>query len=213
LPDLSILTDRIDPAFNTWRIQINSKLTTNADHYIDKTACIHYVFSCTGGDAQGHLKLQFGPDTVKHFQTTNSMIKHLVSIYKDLFQMRNVYRDYCKLMIQSTETFTDFYIQFLHLVSKGQILDKDLCPDLYNKLILELQCIIVLTEGTFDNLKDLQKALLYLDQNLCYICDCTDCQTKTWSTLSTEIPPSLEKTMKTSGILTMKPLSVNTIPS
>jgi hypothetical protein len=67
LPDPPILTDRIDPAFDTWRIQINDKLTTNTDHYTDKTACIHYVFSYTKGDAQRHLKPQFSLDTVKHF--------------------------------------------------------------------------------------------------------------------------------------------------
>jgi hypothetical protein len=64
---------------------MNGKLMTNADHYVDETACMHYVFSRTKGDAQGHLKPQFGPDVVKPFQTANSMIKHLASIYKDPF--------------------------------------------------------------------------------------------------------------------------------
>jgi hypothetical protein len=69
--------------------------------------------------------------------------------------MRNVCRDYCKLIIQFIKTFIDFYIQFLYLVSKEQISDKDLCSDLYNKLTLELQYIIALIERTFDNLEDL----------------------------------------------------------
>jgi hypothetical protein len=46
---------------------MNGKLTTNADHYVDEIACMHYVFSRTRGDAQGHLKPQFGLDAVKPF--------------------------------------------------------------------------------------------------------------------------------------------------
>ena len=83
------------------------------------------------------------------------MIKHLASIYKDPFQVRNARRDYRKLMMRSTETFTDFYTRFLHLASEGQIPDEDLRLDLYDKLTLELQRAIALMEGTLNKLKDL----------------------------------------------------------
>jgi hypothetical protein len=52
-------------------------------------------------------------------------------------------------------------------------------PDLYDKLTLELQRAIALMEGTLDELKDLQKALLHLDQNLCHISNRADRQTRT----------------------------------
>jgi hypothetical protein len=213
LPDPPILTDGVDPAFDTWRIQMNGKLTTNADHYADEKARMHYVFSRTGGDAQGHLKPQFGPDTVKPFQTADSMIKHLASIYEDPFRVRNARRDYRKLMMRSTETFTDFYTRFLHLAGEGQIPDEDLRPDLYDKLTLELQRAIALMEGTLDELEDLQKALLRLDQNLRHIRDRADRQTRTWNALPAGISLSLEKTMKTLGVLPIKPPSVSAIPS
>ena len=77
--------------------------------------------------------------------------------------MSNACRDYCKLIIWSTKTFMDFYTRFLHLASEGQILGEDLRLDLYDKLTLELQHAIALMEGTLDELKDLQKALLRLD--------------------------------------------------
>ena len=83
------------------------------------------------------------------------MIKHLASIYEDPFWVRNARRDYRKLMMRSTETFTDFYTRFLHLASEGQIPDEDLRLDLYDKLTLELQRAIALIEGTLDKLKDL----------------------------------------------------------
>src|ERR1700722_18085693 len=108
-------------------------------------------------------------------------------------------------MIRSTETFTDFYTQFLHLASKGQIPDEDLCLDLYDKLTLELQRAIAPIEGTLDILEDLQKALLRLDQNLRHICNRVDRQTRTRSALPAA--PSPEKTMKTLGGLPAKLLS------
>jgi hypothetical protein len=191
LPDPPILTDGVDPAFDTWRIQMNGKLTTNADHYTDEKARMHYVFSRTGGDAQGHL----------------------ASIYEDPFRVRNARRDYRKLMMRSTETFTDFYTRFLHLASEGQIPDEDLRPDLYDKLTLELQRAIAPMEGTLDELEDLQKALLRLDQNLRHIRDRADRQTRTWNALPAGISLSLEKTMKTSGVLPVRPPSVSAIPS
>ena len=189
---------------------MNGKLTTNADHYADEQARMNYVFSRTGGKAQRHLKSRFGPRAVNPFQTANSMVIHLDSILEDPFQVKNARRDYRKLMMRSTETFTDFYTQFLHLAGEGQIPDEDLRPDLYDKLTLELQRAIAPMEGTLDTLEDLQKAVLRLDQNLRQIRDRTDRQTRVRSALS--ISPSLEKTMKTSGVLPVKPPSVSAIP-
>jgi hypothetical protein len=82
-------------------------------------------------------------------------------------------------MMRSTEKFTDFYTRFLHLAGEGQIPDEDLCLDLYDKLTLELQRAIALMEGTLNTLKDLQKALLRLDQNLHHIYDRVDRHTRT----------------------------------
>jgi hypothetical protein len=213
LPEPPVFTDGIDPAFDTWKIQMTGKLTTNADHYADEKARMHYVFNRTGGDAQEHLKPQFKPGAVKPFQTANSMIQHLTSIYEDPFQVRNARRDYRNLMMRSTETFTDFYTRFLHLAGEGQIPHEDLRPDLYDKLTLELQRAIAPMEGTLDELEDLQKALLRLDQNLRHIRDRADRQTRTRSALPPGISPSLEKTMKTSGVLNAKPPSGSAIPS
>jgi hypothetical protein len=77
--------------------------------------------------------------------------------------VKNARKEYRKLMMQSTKTFTDFYTRFLYFASEGQILNEDLRLDLYEKLTLKLQRAIALTKGTLNELKDLQKALLYLN--------------------------------------------------
>ena len=55
IPDPPILTDGKDPTFKSWKLQIQGKLQVNADHFPTNEAQMAYVFSQTGGDAQGHL--------------------------------------------------------------------------------------------------------------------------------------------------------------
>jgi hypothetical protein len=51
LLDPLVLTDGLDLAFDTWKIQMNSRLTTNANYYVDEKACMDYIFSRTRGKA------------------------------------------------------------------------------------------------------------------------------------------------------------------
>ena len=88
--------------------------------------------------------------------------------------MQNARRDYQKLTIKATETFTDFYTRFLHLASERRIPKEDLHLDLYNKLTLELQRAIAPTEEALLTVYDLQRALRRLDQNLCQIKERSD---------------------------------------
>ena len=56
IADPPILADRKDPTFKSWKLQIQGKLQVNADHFPTDEAQMAYVFSQTGGDAQGHLQ-------------------------------------------------------------------------------------------------------------------------------------------------------------
>ena len=109
IPDLPLLTDSKDPTFDNWKIQIVSKLKVNADHFATEQACMTYVFSCTGGDAQNHLKPQISPQLINPFVTAEDMIQHLAGIYEDPFRVQNAHRDYRKLMMRTAETFPEFY--------------------------------------------------------------------------------------------------------
>src|SRR5579871_1005151 len=166
IPDPPALEDGVEPTFDNWKILITGKLRVNADHFADEAARMTYVFDRTKGDAQKHLNPRYRPDSVKPFYTADEMIQHLSDIYEDPFRVQNACREYRRLTMKSTETFSEFYTRFLHLAGEGQIPDKDLRPDLYEKITLELQRAIAPTEGSLIKLQDLQKALLRLDQNL-----------------------------------------------
>ena len=58
-------------------------------------------------------------------------------------------------MIRITETFTDFYTCFLHLAGQAKILGDDLQPNLFDKLTIELQRILLLVYSTLTTLKTL----------------------------------------------------------
>src|ERR1700730_3201769 len=55
IPDLPILTDSLDPTFESWKIQIQAKLSVNANHFANNAVQIVYIFSCILGNVQKHL--------------------------------------------------------------------------------------------------------------------------------------------------------------
>jgi hypothetical protein len=46
-----------------------------------------YVFSCTGGDVQTHLRPRYTADSVDPFILEEEIINYLPSIYKDPFKV------------------------------------------------------------------------------------------------------------------------------
>ena len=46
-----------------------------------------YIFSCTGGDAQTYLHLQYTKDFTNPFISKKEIMEHLSFIYKDPFKI------------------------------------------------------------------------------------------------------------------------------
>jgi hypothetical protein len=67
------------------------------------------------------------------------MILYLTEIFKNPFKAQDAYIEFYKLFIKESESFLDFYTQFLYLLSIGKILIDNLQPNLYNKLTPALQ--------------------------------------------------------------------------
>ena len=65
------------------------------------------------------------------------------TVYKDLYKVQNVCIKYKSLIMKPTKTFVNFYTYFLYLARQGKILQDDLYLDLFNKLTIELQYIIL----------------------------------------------------------------------
>jgi hypothetical protein len=63
VPDPVQLSNRINPTFESWRIEIQSKLHINSDYFLSEKNQMFYIFSCTTEDVQKHLLLCFDKDS------------------------------------------------------------------------------------------------------------------------------------------------------
>ena len=70
------------------------------------------------------------------------------------------------MFIKESESFSDFYTQFLHLLSMGKILMDDLQPDLYDKLTPALQQSVLPFLDTLLTNKALANKCMLVDKNL-----------------------------------------------
>jgi hypothetical protein len=166
IPDPPILTDGKDPTFENWKLQIRGKLRVNADYFPTNEARMTYVFSRTGGDAQGHLQPRYDEDSEDPFLTDQEMIVSLASIYEDPHKVQNARLEYKSLNMRPSETFADFNTRFLHLAGQAKIPKDDLRPDLFDKLTLELQRTILPVYSTLKTAKSLADECLSIDQAL-----------------------------------------------
>src|SRR5436190_17881927 len=95
------------------------------------------------------------------------MMSHLASIYEDPHKVQNAHLDYKSLFMKPSETFADFHTRFLHLAGQAKIPKDDLCPDLFDKLTLELQRTVLPVYSTLTTVKSLADECLSIDQTLC----------------------------------------------
>src|SRR5258706_6502070 len=121
LPDPRPLSNGIDPEFQSWKIQVQGKLRANADHFQTEEDKMLYIFNCTQGDAQKHLLSRFRDDSTMRFESTKEMIDHLATVYVNPNEVRDSQYEYDRLRMKTTETFSEFQTQFLHLAGKAQI--------------------------------------------------------------------------------------------
>ena len=94
------------------------------------------------------------------------MMSHLASIYEDPHKVQNAHLDYKSLFMKPSETFADFHTRFLHLAGQAKIPKDDLCPDLFDKLTLELQRTVLPVYSTLMTVKSLADECLSIDQTL-----------------------------------------------
>jgi hypothetical protein len=166
ISDPPVLTDGVNPTFDNWKIQLQDKLKVNTDHFPTEEARKAFVFACTGGDAQTHLRPRYSDDSVDPFLLAKDMIGYLASIYKDPYKVQNARYDYKGLRMKTTEKFTEFQTRFLQLAGQARIPPDDLMPDLFDKLTLELRRTILPQYSTMTTLKQLTDQCQAVDQGL-----------------------------------------------
>ena len=142
---------------------MEKKLETNADHFPNPADKMAYVYYCIGEDTQTHLHSHYSKELVNPFHSIEEMIEYLAGIYVDPFKAQNTWFDYRNLMMKTTKTFSSFNSRFLQLVGKAYIPAEDLVLDLFDKLTIDLQRVVLSTYASIKSLKDLIDYCLALD--------------------------------------------------
>ena len=155
-----------------------------------------YIFSYTSSNAQAYLEPRYSKELEDLFLIDYKIIDYLASIYKDPYKVQNARHKYKGLMMKPIETFANFYTHFLHLARQAKILRDDLQLDLFNKLTLELQKIVLLVYSTLTIARTLANQCLLLNQGLYRIKAHLD-QVKAYNTLSRSSTLSISPPIRT----------------
>ena len=67
IPDPKQFSNGQNSNYESWKTQIEGKLTENQDHFPSKQAKMIYFFGRTTGDAQKHLKSRYSSDVENPF--------------------------------------------------------------------------------------------------------------------------------------------------
>jgi hypothetical protein len=139
LPDPISLSDGKDPTFLSWKLQIQGKFRSNADHFQDEEDKMLYLFNRTSGDAQKHLQPRYDEDSQTRFVSAREMLDYLASIYVNPNAVRDARHDYNSLTMKPSQSFSEFQTQFLHLAGEAQVPRESLRLDLYDRVTTPLQ--------------------------------------------------------------------------
>jgi hypothetical protein len=166
LPDPRPLSNGTDPEFQSWKIQVQGKLRVNADHFQVEEDKMLYVFNCTQGDAQKHLLSRFRDGSTMRFESTKEMIDHLATVYVNPNEVRDSQYEYDRMRMKTTETFSEFQTQFLHLAGKAQIPRISLRMGLYDRLTTQLQRALAVNLHTITTFEQMCENALSIDSEL-----------------------------------------------
>ena len=120
--DVQTLSDRTDPTYEAWSIQLEGKFLE--PQFLDCTERVrmHYVFSVTSGVAQNHLQSRMLQTANNPFRSVNEMIKVLETASINPNRAREASIEYRQLTISPLETFVDFKTWYLLLAEEAGIL-------------------------------------------------------------------------------------------
>ncbi|EED22558.1 conserved hypothetical protein [Talaromyces stipitatus ATCC 10500] len=125
LPKGAKLSDSVDPTFESWLIDVEGTLESNADHYPNVKDRILFVKKMCEGQAAKHLMPRLRKNSSHPFMDADDMFDHLKTIFEDM---------------TSKMKFQDFLTEFTHEAQESETDIRSWKEDLYSKLSFELQC-------------------------------------------------------------------------
>ncbi|KAE8548992.1 hypothetical protein EYB25_009375 [Talaromyces marneffei] len=120
LRDGKPLNDGKDPLFESWLIDVETKLAENADHYPTARSRMHYVKSMCEGDAAEHLLPRFRNDSPYRYCDVQDIFDHLKTLYMDENRVVNAKMKLRRLVMREMK-FQTFLSQFTLLAQESRL--------------------------------------------------------------------------------------------
>lgn len=115
---------------------LKKKLSDNANHFPTKASKIHYILSKINRPATNNL-LPFIQKIYKQpaiFQTSQQILNHLKTYYRNPNAHNKAHEKYKKLSISNNALFQTFKLKFVKLAKQADIPRKKYKRDLNNKI-------------------------------------------------------------------------------
>ncbi|QKX64391.1 uncharacterized protein TRUGW13939_11565 [Talaromyces rugulosus] len=138
LPDGQLLSDGIDPKYESWEIDVENKLEANADHYPTALARMAYVKGMCKGEAANHLLPRFRKDSAQRYQDVGDIFEHLRTIYMDENRVINAKMELRRLAMRDSK-FQIFLSKFTLLAQEAGLALSEWKEELYHKLSFDMQ--------------------------------------------------------------------------
>jgi hypothetical protein len=162
--NIQTLSDGLDPTYEAWSIQLDGKLLEPRFLDCEERVRMHYVFSATSGAAQKHLLPRMLQTAINPFRSVNQMLTVLETAFVNPNRVREAGIEYHQLVMSSLDTFVDFKTRFLLLAEEAGIPQSSRRLDLFNKLTVELQTLLVPVLSTLTTFSNLCARAIEVDQ-------------------------------------------------
>lgn len=148
-PDPELFRGTSSPSFPQWRIAIQAKLDTNADHFQDEKSKITYVYTRTTGQAADQLRPYITTDGRLAFDTVRELLDELAAVYTDPNEMQKARDTYRGLYQHRCTDLQDFHVKFTLNANLAGIPRDMWMYDYYDKLSTKLQLALAPTRHTY----------------------------------------------------------------
>jgi hypothetical protein len=157
-PDPKLFKGTSSPSFPQWRIAIQAKLDTNADHFQDEKAKVTYVYTRTAGEAAEQLRPYITASGHLAFSTVSEILEELAAVYIDPNEKQKARDAYRGLYQYRCSDLQDFHVKFTLNANLAGIPREMWLHDYYDKLSNKLQLALAPTRHAYTSLPALVNA-------------------------------------------------------
>lgn len=161
------LTDGLDPSYDSWQLQIQSRFRDDPSWYISNARRLDYMLRRTRGYAQIHMIAGMkDPNSPGFFNSSDEALFSLRQAFVNPQALKEAKKQFRTLAMLPTEEFVQFRTRFLLLAHEAQLSIEQYRDELWEKITPTLGIAAAAIEPQMDTYDTLSDSLLSIDINL-----------------------------------------------